>query len=278
MNESVSRLRSLIGLLYGFTMNREITSTSNPLIKQLRALVSSKKDRQKRGIFVVEGWRGMASLLEHKSCQYTLELLVVSSDWKGDPRLPESVDTVVVPDFVFEKISDVRNAQGILGVVRQNPLDFEIFSASGNYLLLDSIRDPGNLGTLIRSAVGAGFDAVLLYGNCSELFNPKVIRSTMGTFAFSKVWNIGEDEIAQLLEAGYDLCVTTGLGGESLYEASFGKKNMLVVGSEAHGVSESLMQRATKKITIPLQPQCESLNAAIAGSICMFQIKHGVGG
>jgi len=256
-------------------MNREITSTSNPLVKQLRALVSSKKARQESGTFVVEGWRGIASLLEHESAQYTLEQLVVSCDWKDDPRLPDSIDTVVVPDFVFGKISDVRNAQGILGVVRHTPAAFEVFPETGNYLLLDAVRDPGNLGTLIRSAVGSGFDAVLLYGDCTELFNPKAIRSTMGTFAFSRVWNIGDGELSQLLEAGYDLCATTGLGGGNLYEAAFGKKNILVVGSEAHGVSDFLMRRATQKITIPLQAECESLNAAIAGSICMFQIKRG---
>ena len=257
-------------------MIREITSTSNPLVKQLRALVSSKKVRQERGTFVVEGWRGISSLLEHKSNQYALEQLVVSTDWKNDPRLPDTIDTVAVPNFVFEKISDVRNAQGILGVVRHTLCEFEVFPDAGNYLLLDSIGDPGNLGTLVRSAVGAGFDAVLLYGDCTEFFNPKAIRSTMGTFAFSKVWNIGDDELSQLQEAGYELCVTTGLGGENLYETRFGKKTILVVGSEAHGVSDPLMQRATKKITIPLQPECESLNAAIAGSICMFQIKCGI--
>jgi len=265
-------LRPIAFFHYVPVMKREITSTSNPLVKQLRALASSKKARQESGTFIVEGWRGIASLLERESTRYTLEQLVVSSDWKNDPRLPESIDTVVVPDFVFGKISDVRNAQGILGVVRHAPIAFEVFPEAGNYLLLDAIRDPGNLGTLIRSAVGSGFDAVLLYGDCTELFNPKAIRSTMGTFAFSKVWNVGDGELSQLLEAGYDLCATTGLGGENLYKTTFGKKNILVVGSEAHGVSESLMQRATKKITIPLQPQCESLNAAIAGSICMFQM------
>ncbi len=158
-------------------MIREITSTSNPLVKQLRALVSSKKVRQERGTFVVEGWRGISSLLEHKSNQYALEQLVVSTDWKNDPRLPDTIDTVAVPNFVFEKISDVRNAQGILGVVRHTLCEFEVFPDAGNYLLLDSIGDPGNLGTLVRSAVGAGFDAVLLYGDCTEFFNPKVILS-----------------------------------------------------------------------------------------------------
>jgi TrmH family RNA methyltransferase len=256
-------------------MIREITSTTNPLVKELRALATSKKARQESGTFIIEGWRGIDTLLTHESRQYKLERLVVSNDWKNDPRLPDSIETILLPDFVFEKISDVKNAQGILGVVRHTPTPFEFFPDTGNYLLLDAIRDPGNFGTLIRSAVGAGFDGVLLHGDCVEPFNPKVIRASMGTFAFSNVWNISRGDIDRMVKTGYELCATTGHDGENLYKTVFPKKTVLIVGSEAHGVSGELMKLATKKITIPLARECESLNAAIAGSICMFQIRRG---
>ncbi len=253
-------------------MIREITSSTNSFVKELRALAASKKARQESGRFIVEGQRGIERMLTHQSNQYTIETLVVSKDYKDTPRLPSTIDTVILPDFIFAKISDVQQAQGILGIVRYTPIPFKIQRDEGHYLLLDSIRDPGNLGTLIRSAVGAGFNGILLYGDGVEPFNPKVIRSTMGTFAFSNIWNISQDNVDQLLKEGYDLCVTTGLGGKNLYQTSFSKKTVLVVGSEAHGVSPELMQCATQKITIPLTEECESLNAAIAGSICMFQI------
>jgi len=255
-------------------MIREINSTSNPLVKELRALASSKKARQESGTFILEGWRGIDTLLTHESRQYTLEKLAVSEGFKNDPRLPNTIETVLLPDFIFDKISDVKNAQGILAVVRHTPAPFEFFPDTGHYLLLDAIRDPGNLGTLIRSAVGAGYDGVLLYGDCVEPFNPKVIRSTMGTFAFTPIWTISRADIDQLTNTGYELYVTTGLGGDNLYETVFPKKTVLVIGSEAHGVSAELMQLATKKVTIPLAAACESLNAAIAGSICMFHIKR----
>ena len=254
-------------------MIKEINSSSNPFIKQLRALIHSKKARQESGTFIIEGWRGIDTLLKHESRQYTLEQLIISTEWAADPRLPESIETTLVPDFIFEKISDVKNAQGLLALVRHSPSPFEFFPDTGRYLLLDSIRDPGNLGTLIRSAVGAGFDGILLYGDCVEPFNPKVIRSTMGTFAFVNIWTVSRPDIEQLMKTGYELCVTTGHDGDSLYETAFTKKSVLVIGSEAHGVTDELMQLATKKITIPLAAACESLNAAIAGSICMFQIK-----
>ena len=255
-------------------MIREINSTTNPFVKHIRGLVRSKKLRKKSGSFVIEGWRGIDSLLQEESPFFQLKQLVVSNDWKNDSRLPATVEIVMVPDFVFTAISDVQSAQGILGVVTMREVPFSILPEAGNYLLLDRLRDPGNLGTLIRSAVGAGFDGVLLYGDCAEVFNPKVVRSTMGTLAFSKVWKIGMAELEQMLAEGYDLCVTAGVGGKNLYQTSFGAKNILVVGSEAHGVADDLMARATQKITIPIASECESLNAAIAGSICMFQIKN----
>lgn len=255
-------------------MIREITSATNPFVKQLKALVTSKKARQESAGFIIEGWRGIETLLRHESRQYVLESLVIAPDWINDPRLPDAIDTVLLSDPLFEKVSDVRNAQGILGIVRHSTIPFAV-PEKGNLLLLDNLRDPGNLGTLIRSAVGSGFSGILLYGDCVEPFNPKVVRSTMGTFAFCNIWNVGDTEIEQLQEAGYDLCITTGLGGNSLYETTFSSKNVLVIGSEAHGVRDALMQRATKLVTIPLEPECESLNAAIAGSICMFQIAQG---
>jgi TrmH family RNA methyltransferase len=256
-------------------MIKEINSSSNPFIKQLRALVSSKKERQESSTFIIEGWRGIDTLLSHESRQYKIETLVISTKWENDERLSESIETIMIPDFVFEKISDVNNAQGILGVVRHSPTPFEFFPDTGHYLLLDAIHDPGNLGTLVRSAVGAGFDGVLLYGDCVDPFNPKVIRSTMGTFAFANIWNITRADLDRLKHSDYTLCVTTGHEGENLYETTFTKRTILVIGSEAHGVSDELMQLATQKITIPLAKECESLNAAIAGSICMFQIKSG---
>ncbi len=254
---------------------REITSATSPFIKHLRALTASKKARQDSRRFIIEGWRGIDTLLKHKSRQYTLETLVVTSVWIEDPRLPKAIDTMLLPGHLFEKVSDVKNAQGILGVVQYTPQPFAVADA-GRLLLLDNLRDPGNLGTLIRSAVGAGFDGILLYGDCVEPYNPKVVRASMGTFAFCNLWQVGEAEIAQLQDAGFELCVTTGLGGKDLYDTHFSNKTILVIGSEAHGVSDALMQRAAKKITIPLQPECESLNAAIAGSICMFQIARGM--
>jgi TrmH family RNA methyltransferase len=253
-------------------MMQEITSAHNPQIKELRALTSMKKARRESGRFIIEGWRGLDTLLTFDSPHYTLEKLVVTTNWKGDARLPEHIDTLLLPDPLFEKITDVKNAQGILGVVKHTPQPFKIKPGPGNYLLLDGISDPGNLGTLIRSAVGAEFDGILLYNDCVDSFSPKVIRSTMGTFAFTGIHTISPETLDELEAAGYRLVATTGTEGDNLYETDFGAQTVLAVGSEAHGVSEEIMRRANQRITIPLAKECESLNAAIAGSICMFHI------
>ncbi len=254
-------------------MTKEITSPTNPLIKKLRSLASSKKARQEHGQFIVEGWRGLKTLLEHSSSRYELVQLVVSESWNEAP-LPPALETVCVPDHIFRKISDVQSAQGILGVAARKTAP-AAHPDAGRFLLLDNLRDPGNLGTLIRSAVGSGFDGILLYGECVEPENPKVIRSSMGTFAFIDLLPVTTEELQQWLDRGFELCVTTGLGGQNLYEAQFSGKTILVIGSEAHGVCDELFEKASKKITIPLQPECESLNAGTAGSICMFQIARG---
>lgn len=251
-----------------------ITSATNPFVKQLRALASSKKARQESNTFIIEGWRGIDTLLTHQSAAYTLEKLVISPEWENDPRLPATIDTTLLPDVLFQKISEVKNAQGILGIVRYKSTEFNIPAENARLLLLDNIRDPGNLGTLIRSAVGSGFDGILLYGDCVEPFNPKVIRSTMGTFAFTHLWKVTQSDLDALIDADYEICVTTGIEGGNLYQTAFSPKTVLVIGSEAHGASEELFELATKKITIPIQPQCESLNAAIAGSICMFHMQN----
>lgn len=249
-----------------------ISSPANPLVKQLRALATSKKTRQESGRFIIEGWRGIETLLAHQSPRYRLETLVIAQEWADDPRLPPSVDTAMLSTPLFGKISDVKNAQGILGIVRHLPAPFALPATARHLLLLDNLRDPGNLGTLIRSAVGAGYDGILLYGECVEPFNPKVVRSTMGTLAFCNLWAVSRTELDELLEAGFELCATTGLGGENLFTATVPEKTILVIGSEANGVSDELMRMATHKLTIPLTAECESLNAAIAGSICMFTI------
>ncbi len=247
---------------------KAITSRDNPGLKAVRALVRSKKERQETSCFVVEGVRALNALIDGSALpQYRLKEVWVSDKAPSDI----SADYCIPHDFM-EQLSDCRTSQGVLGVVEYTPAPLKINSEQGDYLLLDRLMDPGNMGTLIRSAVAFGFDGVLLHGDCVEVFNPKTVRATMGALPFSTVWKI-DDEIFQGLEKmGYDLLLTTMDGGENLHKLEFSPKNVLVIGNEANGVSEEILKKASRKLSIPISGNVESLNAAVAGSICMCAI------
>ncbi len=250
-----------------------ITSKDNPKLKAVRALVRSKKDRQEASAFVIEGVRALSALADGSALpQYRLKEVWVS------PEASELAGRFAVPVYdvahdMMEQLSDCRTSQGILGVVEYTSAPLEINPEQGNYLLVDSLTDPGNLGTLIRSAVAFGFDGIFLHGDTVEVFNPKTVRATMGTLPFSRHWKTGNEIFQTLERAGYDLISTVIHGGENLREMKFGRKNVLVIGSEAHGVSAAVQNRATRHLSIPISAEVESLNAAVAGSLCMFTMR-----
>jgi TrmH family RNA methyltransferase len=248
-----------------------ITSKDNPKLKAVRSLVRSKKDRLDASAFIIEGIRAVSALTDGSALpQYRLKEI-----WISDQAPADIAADYCIPHDIMEQLSDCRTSQGVLGVVEYTTEPLRINPACGNYLLLDGLTDPGNMGTLIRSAVAFGFDGVLLHGDCVEVFNPKTVRATMGALPFSNVWKI-DDQIFQGLEtSGYDLISTVIRGGEALNKVTFGSKNVLVIGNEAHGVSEAVQKRATRHLSIPMSGNVESLNAAVAGSICMFAMSRG---
>ena len=251
-----------------------ITSKDNPKLKAVRALVRSKKDRQEASAFVIEGVRALNALADGTCfADYKLKEVWVSLD---SPELAKdfNVPVYAVAHDVMEQLSDCRTSQGIFGVVEYTPEPLAINPEQGNYLLVDSLADPGNLGTLIRSAVAFGFAGVFLHGDTVEVFNPKTVRATMGALPFAKHWKTDETIFQTLEENGYDLISTVIHGGENLQEMKFGPKNVLVIGNEAHGISGAVQKRATRQLSIPMSGNVESLNAAVAGSICMFSMQR----
>ena len=274
---------------------QQIISKDNARLKAVRALVRSKKEREKSSCFVMEGVRALKAFVDGTARpQYSLKEIWVSD--KASSTL--NADCQIPHDFM-EQLSDCRTSQGVLGVVEYTPAPLEINPERGNYLLLDRLMDPGNMGTLIRSAVAFGFDGVLLHGDCVEVFNPKTVRATMGALPFCNFQTletdcVGEQNSFQALEnnrgagsrlrqgyggqtacfqclekLGYDLISTAMDGGENLKKAQFGPKNVLVIGNEANGVSEEIFKKANRRLSIPMSGNVESLNAGVAGSICM---------
>ncbi len=256
---------------------KRITSRDNAKLKAVRALVRSKKERQERSCFVMEGARALSGWVDGSALpQYKLREIWISDKVNASfvSRFEEvGMPLLQIPNDFMENLSDCRTSQGILGVVEHAPEPLEFHSDQGNYLLLDRLMDPGNMGTLIRSAVAFGFDGVLLHGECVEVFNPKTVRATMGALPFSKLWKMAPGFFQLADESGYELIATAMEGGESLKGALFGPKNILVIGNEANGVSDEIFKRATRRLSIPLSGNVESLNAGVAGSICMCSMR-----
>ena len=249
-----------------------ITSKDNAKLKAVRALIRSRKERQATSCFVIEGVRALSALADGTALpQYTLKEVWVSLE---SSALADAFNVPVfsIPHEFMEQISDCHSSQGILGVVEYTAVPLEIAPEQGSYLLLDCVMDPGNMGTLIRSAVAFGFEAVFLYGDCVDVFNPKTVRATMGALPFSNIWKIDDNVFGCLEKAGYDLVSTAMEGGDNLKEMTFGPKNVLVIGNEAKGISDEVFRRATRRLSIPMSGNVESLNAGVAGSLCMFLI------
>jgi TrmH family RNA methyltransferase len=259
-----------------------IKSAENSTIKRVRHLLSSRKYRREQSAFVVEGIKSVRMLFEQRQSLMLVELLVISKsimessvgralvDISGGTRI------VCATDELMERAGDVRASQGVMAVVKfeenvvlPDPLEMSA------YLLCDRISDPGNMGTLIRTAVGVGFDAVLLFGDSVDVYNPKCVRSTAGTLPFIHISRIDVAGLDRLIGGGYELIAARMDAKESVFDFQFAKRVVIAVGNEAHGLSEQITAKATYSVHIPLRAPCESLNAAIAGSLMMLLAKHG---
>ncbi len=257
-----------------------ITSSDNPSIKMVRRLLSSRKHREREGLFVLEGLNAVGSLFQVGQTRIAVEILITCDSLSETQKGAEisaaagNLRQLVVPDALLQRIQDTRSSQGIVAVARipREPLADPL--PEGNYLLTDDISDPGNMGTLIRSAVAAGFKGLLLRGDCVDIHNPKCVRSTAGTLPFLPAWKICDKDISDLRSQGFEILTAQMGTGESVYEMRLGKRNILAVGNEAHGLSETLREEATRAVHIPIDNRCESLNAAIAGSVIMLAMQH----
>lgn len=248
-----------------------ITSRANTQYKRIRKLLSSPRARNQEGLFVVEGER-----LVREAPAELVETVCVSESYAADTELPAG--TVLFSDEVFRSLSDTVSPQGIMALIKQpsHSLD-DIIQKKGEaalFLLLDDIRDPGNLGTIVRTAEAAGSAGIIMSPGCVDIFNPKVIRSTMGSiyrvkFAQSSLCGA----ISILKKAGVNVYAASLDADINYNEEKYGKKNAFVIGNEAAGVSREVMERVDKKIKIPMEGSVESLNAAVSAAIIMYGIK-----
>jgi len=250
-----------------------ITSVKNSRIKEIRALQTSPKARRESQAFVVEGVRlgeeAAAAGWKTRLCLFT-DGLNMRGQNLVDTLRAEGVECILAAEHVMKSASDTQTPQGVLLVVEQKelPLPAELDFV----LVLDQVRDPGNTGTLLRTAKSAGVQAVLLTQGSTDAFAPKVVRSAMGAHFTLPIVTLPEDEITAIAEQNRLAVWAAAADAEESYaEVDFSLPLALVIGSEAHGVSHQMMQSAAG-LKIPMPGGGESLNAAIAGAVLMFEV------
>lgn len=250
-----------------------ITSNQNPKIKLVRALLGRAKGRHEAGAFVVEGVRLVEESF-HANWPMRFVLYDASLSERGRSYVEglrsRGMDVEEISVSVMKSISETEAPQGILAVLNDSRLPIP---ASQNFILIpDQIRDPGNLGTLLRSAAGTGVQAVLIPPETTDAFAPKVLRSGMGAHFKVPIHSMGWDEIEQVVKSTGLQVFLADMDGQSCWETDLRQPVVLIIGSEAEGASESARKLASQKISIPMSGTMESLNAGVAGSVLMFEV------
>lgn len=245
-----------------------ISSADNSQIKTLKSL-AEKKYRKFYGEYVIEGiksvkeaiYSGMKITKLFVSESKLDEYMTTITDYGGEP--------IVVSDKLFAKISDTINPQGIMAQVQMKPSK-EFNPTEKPFIVLDRISDPGNLGTIIRSAVATGFTDIVLIDTVDP-YNPKTVRSSASGIYFVNFYPLAqEDLVNKCNEEGIEIFVADA-AGKNIFKAQLPTENYcLVIGNEANGPSEFLRNSADKIISLPMKPEMESLNAGVCASIMMY--------
>ena len=253
----------------------ELTAVNNPQVKAAAEL-KLKKHRQARGLFLAEGLRTVEEAVASKQVESIFYTAIEDDRTRAvlEEAAAQQVKLTCVSDAVLKKIADTETPQGIIAVCRMQATALEDVLASGKMLLvLDRVGDPGNVGTMLRTADAAGIGGLVLLKGSVDIYAPKTVRSSMGSlFHVPVLAGVGEREfIESAHNAGYELLVTCLDGADNLYEADLHGRLAFVMGNEANGVSAGLLAAADKRVFIPMAGRAESLNVAMAAGIVMFE-------
>ncbi len=244
-----------------------ITSRKNPLLQQVRRLLNSKRERETASLFVADGTKLLAEAVKWYD---GLDTVILSEGISAE--IPDGVKVVTVPETVMASISPMETPQGALFLCRLP--EKQAFCPQAGMLLLDGIQDPGNLGTILRTADALNISVALLEG-CADPYSHKVVRASMGAVFRSQVVTTTWQEAARACaQKGIPVAVTAlSDRAEDLRSASLNTM-AVVIGSEGRGVRREILESAQKQLIIPMDARCESLNAAIAAAIVMWQMKQ----
>lgn len=243
-----------------------ISSRKNATLQQVKKLLSSKKERESAGLFVADGTKLLEEAVHY--CE-GLETVILSDGVQA--QVPDRVQLIRVPEDVMASLSPMQTPQGALFVCRMP--EKTPFVPKAGMLLLDGIQDPGNIGTILRTADALEIPVALLEG-CADPYSHKVVRASMGAVFRTPVCQTTWEEARESCRrAGIPLAVTAlSDRAEDIRKADL-RSMAVVIGSEGRGVRKEVLESADRELIIPMNPRCESLNAAIAATICMWEMK-----
>ncbi|WP_425380393.1 TrmH family RNA methyltransferase [Spiroplasma endosymbiont of Stenodema calcarata] len=252
---------------------REINSTQNDHVKLLTKL-KEKKYRKELNLALIEGWNIIEEALQQK---LLIEILTLESNSLKLKNVGDVLITIC-SEPILEKLSQSKNSQNIIGVIDLNKIsENNFFKSDQHILLLENIQDPGNLGTLIRTALGFNFTNIILYNHTVDIFNDKVLRASQGAIFKAAIKEFNLEEIKALQANQYKM-ITTDLKEKNIFlqECQFNKADryILALGNEGHGLSPALQKISNYNIQIKINPKLDSLNVAQAGTILMYEINR----
>lgn len=244
-----------------------ITSAQNPLLRHIRKLQSTRSYREACGEFVCDGWK----LLDEALRWYPKLKCVLVTKAEDCPELPQGTRVVEIPESLMQSLSSMKTPQGVIFTLElpqtQEP------TLSPGMLLLDRIQDPGNLGTILRTADAFGI-RVLLTNGCADAFSEKTVRASMGAVFRTLPQSVAMDDLLKHCQIQNIPLAATALTDRAVDLRQVDLKRCItVIGSEGQGICDTLLNASQTQIIIPMQPRCESLNAAIAAAIVMWQMK-----
>lgn len=253
---------------------QEITSKNNEKIKDLINIRDDKKFRKDKSLFYVEGER----IISNISPKLIKSLYIQEDKVKDFSNIIKEVDNndiYILSNEVFHKVKDTINSQGIIALIKINKILDVDYSKISKILILDNIKDPGNLGSIIRTSEASGFDLIILTSNCCDIYNTKTIRASMSSIIRMKIIVSNDiiNTINNLKEKKFKI-YTSYLNSNSidLYKTKFEDKLVIVIGSEAEGVSKEILNVSDIYLKIPMNGDIESLNVSSATSIILYEI------
>ena len=257
-----------------------LTSTRNPLVKQLRALGESAKDRKEQGLFLVEGTHAITEAI---ATAYPLSIVCCTEKWiAANPDLYDQIESStdeiekleIVSEEVLQAIATTKNPDGAIAVALLPSREVANINTLG--LALETIQDPGNIGAIVRSAVAVGIDGMLVSSDSVDLTNPKIIRATAGQWfrCAMQTSNHLADDIRKLQSQGIKAISTIATAKKTYWDYDFRQPTLILLGNEGKGLSEELIELADEAVSIPQSDQVESLNISICAALLLYEAKR----